>query len=88
MTDIVKRLRDWVEHDEDLFEEAADEIERLREALTPFAKLFLWPEDSGSADMIMADEDWDEKYNDEASDEHFIIRGWIKNARKALGEKE
>jgi Na+/phosphate symporter len=37
MTDIVERLRDWSEYDEgkinDARDEAADEIERLREAL-------------------------------------------------------
>ena len=41
--DIVERLRDWSEHDEgkinDAREEAADEIERLREALKKMENL-------------------------------------------------
>jgi hypothetical protein len=44
MTDIVERLRDKWQHNEDDCYEAADEIERLREALREVVD---WAEDLG-----------------------------------------
>jgi hypothetical protein len=61
---------------------------RLREALEPFAKTYLWPDDSGYADELRADEDWSEVGNDGYLDSCLIQRKWIRDAREALKEKE
>ena len=83
--DIIERLR---EHCEDLTYEAADEIERLREALRPFAEKYLWPDDSGYADELRSDEDWDEERNEEEVDDVWVKRKWIRQARVELNESE
>ena len=86
---IVERLR---EHNEPPFDyiahEAAEEIVKLREVLEPFAKKYLWPDDSGYADELRADEDWSEVRNDDTLDSCLIQRKWIRDAREALREKE
>jgi hypothetical protein len=64
------------------------ENNRLREALEPFAKKYLWPDDSGYADELRADEDWSEVGNDGYLDSCLIQRKWIRDAREALKEKE
>jgi len=101
MTDIVERMKEWLSaqpdprgrtfhplHPETLIAQGATEIERLREALRPFAKLHLWPDDLGfelSEDM-KADEDWCDDANDAHVDDQWIKRGDIRAARAALGE--
>jgi hypothetical protein len=87
MTDIVERLRICAKFDPDQAE-AADEIERLREALRPFAKLNLWPDDLGFevSEDIKADEDWCDDANDARADDQWIKRGDIRAARAALKE--
>ena len=64
------------------------EIKRLREALRPFAKLFLWPDDLGSeaSEDIKADEDWSEEANDESIEDVWVKQGDIRKARAVLGE--
>jgi hypothetical protein len=88
--DLVKHLRDLMNDDytEMLAWEAADRIEQLEAALRPFADKFLYPDDTGAADMIRDDEDWNEQSNNEAADDIFIKRGWIRVAREALQEKK
>ena len=97
--DIVARLRDQEEfgllgvpgdHRCVSWGDAADEIERLRAALRPFAKLFMYPDDLGfeAALDIREDPDWDEDANDMQSENCFVLRRDIKAARAALaGEK-
>ena len=94
MADIVKRLRNWEQVDivdahEDgaLYNAAADEIERLREALKPFAEKFLYPDDTGYADEMRAEEDWSEEANDSQVDDWLIERRWIRKARNAMEGK-
>jgi len=65
-------------------DEAADRIEKLEAALRPFAEKYLWPDDSGFADEIRSDEDWDKQKNDQQVDDMWIERGWIRAAREAL----
>lgn len=92
--DIVVRLRDISPGPSELLlalgDEAADEIERLRAALRPFANLFLYPDDLGfeaSLD-IKEDPDWDDDANDTQTENCFVLRRSIKAARTALaGEK-
>ena len=73
-----------------LMQEAADEIERLRAALHPFTRLFLYPDDLGfeaSLD-IKEDSDWDDDANDMQTENCFVLRRDIRAARAALaGEK-
>lgn len=59
-------------------------IEKLEAALRPFAEKYLWPDDSGFADEIRSDEDWDKQKNDQQVDDMWIERGWIRAAREAL----
>lgn len=64
--------------------------EKLREALKPFAALFLWPDDIGdewTVNDIRSGRDWDETENDTNTDDVFIKRGHIRAARKALESK-
>jgi hypothetical protein len=70
-------------------EEAAAEIEKLRAALQPLAKLFLFPDDLGfeAALDIKSDQDWDDDANDMQTEGVFILRRYIRAARAALGEK-
>ena len=85
--DIAKRLRDLnTQLDTFILDEAADEIERLRSALRPFANLFLYPDDLGfeaSLD-IKEDPDWDDDANDTQTEDCFVLRRSIKAARTAL----
>ena len=69
-------------------EEAQDEIKRLRDALRPFATLFLYPDDLGfeAASDIKADDDWCEDSNDATTENVFIVRRHVRIARAALGE--
>lgn len=94
MADIVKRLRNWEQVDivdahEDgaLYNAAADEIERLREALKPFAEKFLFPDDTGYADELRAEEGWSEEANDSQVDDWLIERRWVRKARNAMEGK-
>ena len=94
MTEIVKRLRNWEQVDivdahEDgaLYNAAADEIERLREALRPFAEKFLFPDDTGYADELRAEEGWSEEANDSQVDDWLIERRWVRKARNAMEGK-
>lgn len=63
MPDIIERLREaerrgaWNDFDADLFEEAADEISELREALKPFSKAMDWFERRMGAEMQFVEED-------------------------------
>jgi len=90
MTDIVEHLR-WLEshgnENPHHWGQAADEIEKLREALRPFAKLNLFPDDLGFelSEDIKADEDWCDDANDAHVDDQWIKRGDIRTARAALG---
>jgi len=66
------------------------EVERLREALKPFAALSLWPDDIGdewTVNDIRSGYDWDEEENEVKTDDVFIKRGHIRAARKALEGK-
>jgi len=93
--DLVKRLREeiivfgcpTIRRNPD-GQEAADRIEQLEAALRPLAEKYLWPDDTGFADEIRSDEDWDEQYNNREPDDMWIERGWIRAARAALGEKK
>jgi len=87
--DFVKRLRDknCCDATKCNCDEAADRIEQLEEALRPFTNKFLYPDDTGVADYIRDDEDWDEENNDQMIDDVFIPRGWIRAARAALKER-
>ena len=70
--------------------EAADEIERLREALRPFTAFFLYPDDLGfeaSLD-IKEDPDWDDDANDMQTENVFVLRRDVRRARAALKEGE
>jgi hypothetical protein len=89
MNRLVQQLRGlsrWEHGDVSIGDEAADEIERLRAALRPFAGLFLWPDDLGedAAANIRSDPDWDSVENDSSKEEIFISRGCIRAARAAL----
>ena len=91
MHGIVKMLRDLAackHSDVSVAEEAADEIERLRDALRPFSRIFLWPDDLGQdmAAHIRADEEFDQSLNDKAAEDVFVLRGDIRKAREALKE--
>jgi len=89
--DIVERLRDAKKYsvwDEELYIEAADEIEQLREALRPFADLYLWPDDSECVDYVKTDEDWNDDSNEEKYDEVFICRAWIRKIRNLMRGKK
>ena len=57
------------------------ENEKLRAALEPFARLYLWPFDNHLAKEIMADDDWCEEENDATEEEVFIRRKYIRIAR-------
>jgi hypothetical protein len=67
---------------------AANEIERLRAALRPFARMFLYPDDLGfeASSDIKEDPDWDNDANDMQTENCFVLRRDIKRARAALGE--
>jgi len=76
--------------------EAIDEIERLRaenerlrEALEPLARLWLYPDDLGfePALDIRSDVDWDDDANDMQHQDCFVLRRDIRSARTALGEE-
>jgi hypothetical protein len=69
-------------------DEKHNRIEQLEAALRPLAKKYLYPDDTGFADELRSDEDWDEQKNDRGVEEYFIERGWIRAARAALGEKK
>jgi len=90
--DILNRLDNFEgyiwQNQQTILNDAHEEIEKLREALRPFAEKYLWPDDSGYADEIRSDEDWNEKANDNEFDDIFIQRGWIRAAREALQEKK
>ena len=77
-------------HQQAIIDAAVDEIERLREALRPFAKIFLYPDDIGfeMALDIREDVDWCEDANNQNTENVFVKRGDIRTARKALREKE
>ena len=92
MMDIVERLRRttlYQGHGEasDLPDEAADEIERLREALRPFAELgaAMLPCDAHDTSVWVTMPDDTPVRN--LSHYNFIV-GDFRNATKALGEKE
>lgn len=78
--DIVARLRICAEYYPNQTE-AADEIERLREALRPFAELWLWPDDYGKG------RDQEER-DDTVQEDTRILRADIRRARAALGEEK
>lgn len=82
--DHIIHLRKLANENEDL----KAKIEQLREALRPFAEKFLWPDDSGYANELRMDEEWDEKFNEEAEDDVWVKRKWIRQARAALKEIE
>ena len=63
-------------------------IEELEAALRPLAEKYLWPDDTGIADVLRSDEDWDEQKNNQTAEDMWIERGWIRAARAALGEKK
>ena len=98
MTDIVERLlkpdrvsapypEGWHEVVDPVKKEAAEEIERLRKALEPFANLHLYPYDiEGQLEFEKEQLDWSEEENDKVQDDFFITRKAIRNARKALGK--
>ena len=96
--DIVERLRtvdiswsregEWCAEAADEIEKLREERSRLREALKPFAEKYLWPDDSGFADELRSDEDWDEGRNEEEVDDVWLKRKWIRQARAALKETE
>lgn len=67
--------------------EIVAENERLREALKPFAEKFLFPDDTGYADEMRAEEDWSEEANDSQVDDWLIERRWIRKARNAMEGK-
>lgn len=69
------------------FKAVMAENERLREALRPFSEKFLYPDDTGFADEIRADEDWSEEYNESQADDVMVERSWIRKARNAMGGK-
>ena len=65
------------------------EVGRLREAMKPFAWLYLWPDDLGNASAgIKAEEDWCVDKNDAKADDQWVKRGDIRRARAALGEEK
>ena len=66
------------------------ENERLRAALRPFARMFLYPDDLGfeASSDIKEDPDWDNDANDMQTENCFVLRRDIKRARAALGEKK
>lgn len=55
------------------------------EALKPFAGLWLYPDDLKEADDIRSSLDWNEEENDNSHEEVFIIRQYIRRARKESG---
>ena len=61
---------------------------RLREALKPFAGLFLYPYDLGfeHSEDIRSDPDWDDEANDMQSEDVFVLRRDIRRARAAIRE--
>lgn len=63
-----------------------EENARLREALRPFADLFLYPDDLGfeHSEDIRSDPDWDDDANDMQSEETFVLRRDIRRARFAI----
>ena len=65
------------------------EIIKLRKALEPLAQRYLWPDDLGEdmARHIRSDVDWCEETNEDADDDVFIKRKFIRIARKALEGK-
>jgi hypothetical protein len=89
---VEKRLADLtaeVEQSAIDLEEYRRDVERLRAALEPFARLYLWPFDHDLAEEIMADADWCEEQNDAINEDLFIRRGYIRAARTALsGDKQ
>ena len=79
----LREVKEWMDA-------AADEIERLREALRPFADKYLWPDDAGEyvTNTVRDDEYWNAIANDETVDDVWIKRGDIRRARAALGEEK
>ena len=61
---------------------------RLREALQPFAGVFLFPDDLGfeHSEDIRSDPDWDDDANDMQSEDVFVLRRDIRRARAAIRE--
>jgi hypothetical protein len=85
----IDKLRPMTVIQESLIRKAEAESERLRAALEPFARLYLWPFDHHLAEEIMADADWCEEENDVTEEELFICRKYIRAARTALsGDKQ
>lgn len=72
--------------------EAAARIAELEEALRPFSKMFLYPDDLGfeAAENIKSDPEWCSDANDLQDENLFVLRGDIRKARAALegGEDE
>ena len=64
-----------------------EKVERLREALKPFAEKFLYPDDTGYADELRAEEGWSEEANDSQVDDWLIERRWVRKARNAMEGK-
>lgn len=58
------------------------------EALEPFNKLFLYPDDLGfeHSEDARGDEDWSEDANDMTAESVFIVRGDMRKCRAALTE--
>jgi hypothetical protein len=93
--DIVEKLRELSALEKSFpmsgtcwYEKAADEIEQLREALRPFADLYLWPDDSECVDYVKTDEDWNDDSNEEKYNEVFICRAWIRKIRNLMRGKK
>lgn len=94
MSDLIDRLMICAKYDRDQ-KDAAEEIlrlreenMRLREALEPFADLFLYPDDLGfeHSEDIRSDSDWDEVANDMQTENVFVLRRDIRRAREAIRE--
>ena len=90
--DLIASLRSLAaaKHDDlSVAADAADEIERLRASLKPFAQLYLWPDDLGEdmATLLRSEADWCEATNEDADSDVFIKRKYIRAARKALEAK-
>jgi len=91
MMDIVERLRHAIEwhrgKDTNLLKNSADEIERLREALRPFAELgaAMMPCDAHDTSVWVTMPDDTPVRN---LSHYNFTAGDFRNAAKALGEKE
>ena len=90
--DLVKRLQEEADcyrgKTQACLLDAKDRIEQLEAALRPLAEKYLWPDDTGIADVLRSDEDWDEQKNNQTAEDMWIERGWIRAARSALGERK